>query len=82
MIQHSETLMLKSRCCGVLDTPLESVIRLAGGQTRWWGMTSCHEAAPSIAIAVIALHPLARHDVVDKPVQIRAIDCGYSGYVR
>jgi hypothetical protein len=32
-------LMMESRSCGVLDTPLEPVIWLANGETRWRGMT-------------------------------------------
>jgi hypothetical protein len=32
-----------SRSCGVLDTPLEPVIGLAGGETRWRGMTAIVE---------------------------------------
>jgi len=31
--------MMESKSCGVLDTPLEPVIGLAGGETRWRSMT-------------------------------------------
>jgi hypothetical protein len=33
-IQYSRALVMESRSCGVLDTPLEPVIGLAGGETR------------------------------------------------
>jgi hypothetical protein len=36
--------MIKPRSCGVLDTPLEPVIGLAGGETRWRSMTASCEA--------------------------------------
>src|SRR5258705_2883933 len=38
-IQYSEASMMKSRSRSVLDTPLEPVIGLAEGETRWRGMT-------------------------------------------
>ena len=38
-IQYSETLAIEPKGCGVLDTPLEPVIGLAEGETRWWSMT-------------------------------------------
>src|SRR6266850_4333717 len=38
-IQYSATLVMETRSCGVLDTPLEPVIGLAGGETRWRSMT-------------------------------------------
>jgi hypothetical protein len=44
-IQYSETLILESRSCGVLDTPLEPVIGLAGGETRWQNLTASREHA-------------------------------------
>jgi hypothetical protein len=31
---------MESMSCGVLDTPLEPVIGLAGGETRWRSMTT------------------------------------------
>jgi hypothetical protein len=34
--------MMESIGLGVLDTPLEPVIGLAGGETRWRGMTTCY----------------------------------------
>jgi len=40
MIQYSGMEMKVSRGCGVLDTPQEPVIGLAGGETRWRGMTT------------------------------------------
>jgi hypothetical protein len=33
VIQYSETSMIEPRSCGVLDTPLEPVMGLAGGET-------------------------------------------------
>jgi hypothetical protein len=39
MIQYSRVVVMESRSRGVLDTPLEPVIGLAGGETRWRGMT-------------------------------------------
>src|SRR5712675_3297310 len=38
-IQYSEASMMKSRSRSVLDTPLEPVIGLAEGETRWRSMT-------------------------------------------
>src|SRR5258705_13536969 len=40
MIQYSETPAMESKSRGVLDTPLEPVIGLAKGETRWRGMTT------------------------------------------
>jgi hypothetical protein len=40
MIQYSRALVMKLRSRGVLDTPLEPVIGLAAGETRWRGMTA------------------------------------------
>ena len=37
---------MESKRCGVLDTPLEPVIGLAEGETRWRGMTAWIGAAP------------------------------------
>jgi hypothetical protein len=39
-IQYSRTSVAKSRGRGVLDAPLEPVIGLAEGETRWRGMTT------------------------------------------
>jgi hypothetical protein len=39
MIQYSEASVIKAKVRGVLDIPLEPVIVLAGGQTRWRGTT-------------------------------------------
>ena len=39
MIQYSRDVHDQSRGRGVLDTPLEPVIGLAEGETRWRGMT-------------------------------------------
>src|SRR5712692_4748701 len=39
MIQYSEALVIEPKSCGILDTPLEPVIGLAGGETRWRSMT-------------------------------------------
>jgi hypothetical protein len=39
-IQYAEALVIESKRCGVLDTPLEPVIGLAGGETRWRSMTA------------------------------------------
>ena len=38
-IQYSETSMMEPESCGVLDTPLEPVVGLAEGETRWRSMT-------------------------------------------
>src|ERR1700694_4499513 len=40
-----ETPVMESRSRGVLDTPLEPVIGLAEGETRWRGMTALRGAA-------------------------------------
>jgi hypothetical protein len=39
-IQYSRALAIIPRGSGVLDTPLEPVIGLAKGETRWRGMMS------------------------------------------
>jgi hypothetical protein len=43
-IQYSNALMIEPRSCGVLDTPLEPVIGLAEGETRWRSMAASCEA--------------------------------------
>jgi hypothetical protein len=40
-----ETPVMESRIRSVLDTPLEPVIGLAEGETRWRGMTACGRGA-------------------------------------
>jgi hypothetical protein len=40
VIQYSRVVVIKSRSRGVLDTPLEPVIGLAEGETRWRSMTA------------------------------------------
>ena len=40
VIQYSGTPVMESKGRGVLDTPLEPVIGLAEGETRWRGMTA------------------------------------------
>jgi len=35
-----ETVVIEPRSCGVLDAPPEPAIGLAGGETRWRGMTA------------------------------------------
>jgi len=47
-IQYSETSVMESRNCGVLNPPLEPVIGLAEGETRWRRMTAAGGAAPCI----------------------------------
>src|SRR3982074_745336 len=44
VIQYSRGSVVKSRSRGVLDAPLKPVIGLAGGETRWRGMTTYLEA--------------------------------------
>jgi hypothetical protein len=39
VIQYFEGAVIELRSRGVLDTPLEPVIGLAAGETRWRGMT-------------------------------------------
>src|SRR6266478_6550903 len=39
VIQYSSTFVMESRSRDVLDTPLEPVIGLAEGETRWRSMT-------------------------------------------
>jgi hypothetical protein len=39
MIQYYEASMIEPKSCGVLVTPLEPVIGLAGGETWWRSMT-------------------------------------------
>jgi hypothetical protein len=52
-IQYSETSVMEARSHGVLDTPLELVIGLAGGETRWRSMTACCGASQCFAEPVI-----------------------------
>ncbi len=49
-IQYSETSVIDPRKPGVLDAPLEPVIGLAEGETRWRGMTIIARSASSEAI--------------------------------
>jgi hypothetical protein len=51
--------VIEARIRGVLDTPLEPVIGLASGETRWRGMTASCEAA-SCEAAVSKLNPSGR----------------------
>src|SRR5882672_4027203 len=39
-----EAVVIEPRGCGVLDAPLEPVIGLAEGETRWRGMTAVGDA--------------------------------------
>jgi len=48
MIQYSRDACGKSRSRSVLDAPLEPVIGLAEGETRWRGMTALRGAAPCL----------------------------------
>jgi hypothetical protein len=41
--------MMEPKGRGVLDTPLEPVIGLAEGETRWRGLTAVFWATPSVA---------------------------------
>jgi hypothetical protein len=43
MIQYSEALVIEAKVRGVLDTPLEPVIGLAEGETRWRSMTASYD---------------------------------------
>jgi hypothetical protein len=43
-IQYSEASVMESKSRGALDTPLEPVVGLAEGETRWRGMTTVCEA--------------------------------------
>jgi len=49
VIQYSGTPVMESKGRGVLDTPLEPVIGLAEGETRWRGMTTSCGAALSFS---------------------------------
>jgi hypothetical protein len=42
---------MESKCRGVLDTPLEPVIGLAEGETRWRGMTISYGAGANALFA-------------------------------
>jgi hypothetical protein len=44
VIQYSRVVVIESRSRGVLDIPLEPVIGLAEGETRWRGMTALNVA--------------------------------------
>src|SRR6266550_1311279 len=64
VIQYSKALMIDQRSCGVLDTPLEPVIGLAGGETRWRSMTAgdretlcAKDSAAQAACATTRLRP-------------------------
>jgi hypothetical protein len=43
MIQYSAAVVVRPGYYGLLDTPLEPVIGLAEGATRWRGMTKIGE---------------------------------------
>ncbi len=62
MIQYSKALAIEPRRRGVLDTPLEPVIGLAEGETRWRGMTVKFGAARDEDI-VSQLRLVARLDL-------------------
>src|SRR5713101_1860808 len=80
--QYSRAPEMGSESCGVLDTPLEPVIGLAGGETRWRSMTANdNEAQRFTAVAAQAsaattqLRPLclARHrSILQPPSAVRS----------
>src|SRR5450759_2268182 len=47
-IQYSRDICAQPRSRGVLDTPLEPVIGLAEGETRWRGMTESVKRYPAL----------------------------------
>jgi hypothetical protein len=59
VIQYSGTPVMESKGRGVLDTPLEPVIGLAEGETRWRGMTTSCGAALSFSSGAHSRDPLA-----------------------
>jgi hypothetical protein len=56
-IQYSVAPVIQSKGCGVLDTPLEPVIGLAEGESRWRSMTVSGEAARSARLRSFSSHP-------------------------
>src|ERR1700733_11141715 len=77
----------RSRGRGVLDTPLEPVIGLAGGETRWRGTTAYCGVALCSAVALLALAMLWRstragrqrqHPFLPIPLPCRASGHGLS----
>src|SRR5260370_2148743 len=61
---------MKSRGRGVLDTPLEPVIGLAEGETRWRGMTAC--GARPVARGHSILLSIRRRP--PRPLRLRGFD--------
>ncbi len=53
------------RC--VLDTPLEPVIGLAEGETRWRSMTAYYRAAQGVTTNPTSSHPPSRHPETPPP---------------
>jgi hypothetical protein len=47
-IQYSEASAIEVKVRGVLDPPLEPVLGLAGGETRWRSMTTSCEASLAV----------------------------------
>jgi hypothetical protein len=60
MIQYSEASVIEAKVRGVLDTALEPVIGLAGGETRWRGTMAYCGMARCTAVALLALAMLWR----------------------
>jgi len=46
--QYSEAPVMEAQNCGVLDTPMEPVIGLAEGETRWRSMTVFVRTRPAL----------------------------------
>jgi hypothetical protein len=66
VIQYSEALVIEPRSRSVLDTPLEPVIGLAEGETRWRGMTILsHRPRMPLPVRVIASNMAADENVVE-----------------
>src|SRR5258707_9260417 len=64
-----ETPGMESRSRGVLDTPLEPVVGLAEGETRWRAMRTNHGATPRVTAtcALIEFLPALRHRIEKRP---------------
>jgi uncharacterized protein (TIGR02058 family) len=75
VIQYPETSAMESRSHGVLDTPLEPVIGLAEGETRWRGMTAVCGALFENQIVEIDCVPTRNTFILAGMTQIIRDDC-------
>jgi hypothetical protein len=69
---------MESRSRGVLDTPLEPVIGLAEGETRWRGMTVFRGTAQArLCLIYKTLTRIARSEAMQVTPHFAALHAGY-----